>query len=56
MAGVPDALRSLDSNVEIMAALDDSSGITELIIADVTVDDAWVSILASEAPVLDAWR
>lgn len=53
---MPDGLRSADASAEIMAAHDDSGGVRELIIADITTDDAWLSILASEAPVLARWR
>lgn len=53
---IPDLLRSAEASAEVMAAHDDSDGVRELIIADVTTDDAWLSILASEAPVLAHWR
>ena len=53
---LPNELRSPDANGEVMAALDDSGGVTRLIVADITADDAWLSILASEAPVLTDWR
>ncbi|WP_254538843.1 DUF7556 family protein [Halomarina litorea] len=37
---------------EVMAALDDADQTTQLLIADVTRDDAWLSITASDAPVI----
>jgi hypothetical protein len=55
MEGVPDRIESATES-EVMAALDDSEGITRYVIADVATDDAWLSIVASEAPVLANWR
>ncbi len=39
-----------------MAAIDRSGGAARLVIADVTRDDTWLSIPASEAPTLAEWR
>ncbi|WP_254538407.1 DUF7556 family protein [Halomarina litorea] len=41
---------------EVMAALDNAGPTTQFIIADVTRDDAWLSITASETLDLDEWR
>lgn len=40
----------------VMAAIDRSGETERLIVADVAVDDAWIAILASEAPTLAEWR
>jgi len=39
-----------------MASVDESTGTTEFVIADVSRDDAWVSIQLRDAPGLDDWR
>jgi hypothetical protein len=42
---------------EVMASVDStSSPSAEFIIADITCDDAWVSVRADDAPLLDDWR
>jgi len=41
---------------EVMASVDDAPGTPEFVIADVSTEDAWVSIRCSEAPALDDWR
>lgn len=40
---------------EVMAALDDVDQTTQLLIADVTRDEAWLSMPASEAPIIEDW-
>ena len=39
-----------------MASVDEGTGATEFVIADVSRDDAWVSIRLRDAPGLDDWR
>ena len=41
---------------EVMASVESSSRRSTLIIADISCDDAWVSMGASEAPTLAEWR
>ena len=41
---------------EVMAAIDRSGEVSCLVIADVTRDDAWLSVYASEALSLPEWR
>jgi len=41
---------------DVMASVDESTGTTEFVIADVSRDDAWVSIQLRDAPGLDDWR
>ena len=41
---------------EVMASVDSTSHSEELVIADITRDDAWLSLRASDAPSLDDWR
>jgi hypothetical protein len=45
-----------DDREEIMAAIDRSDEVSRLVIADVTRDDAWLSVCASEALALCQWR
>jgi hypothetical protein len=39
-----------------MAAIDDSGATARLVVADISRDDAWLSIPRAEAPTLDEWR
>lgn len=39
-----------------MAAIDPTGAIPTLIIADISADEAWLSMSASEAPSLAEWR
>jgi len=39
-----------------MAAIDRSGTAARLVIADISQDDAWISILEPEAPTVEAWR
>lgn len=41
---------------EVMASVDSTSASAEFIIADITCDNAWVSVRADDAPLLDDWR
>ena len=41
---------------DVMASVDESTGATEFVIADVSRDDAWLSIRLRDAPGLDDWR
>ena len=41
---------------DVMASVDEGTGTTEFVIADVSRDDAWVSIRLRDAPGLDDWR
>ena len=43
------------SQAEVMAAVDSSSTRAEFVIADVSRDDAWLSVPVSEAPSLREW-
>jgi len=40
----------------VMAAIDDGGATARLVIADVSRDDAWLSVQESEAPALGEWR
>jgi hypothetical protein len=44
------------SHAEIMASIESSTRQRTFIIADITRDDAWLSMGAAEAPTLDDWR
>ncbi|MFB6129372.1 MAG: hypothetical protein ABEJ28_00945 [Salinigranum sp.] len=44
------------SYAEVMASVEASSNRPTLIIADVTRDDAWLSMGQTDAPALDDWR
>ncbi len=43
------------SNPEVMASVDGDDSRPSLIIADVSRDEAWVSVRADHAPVLTEW-
>jgi hypothetical protein len=40
----------------VMASVDEGTGATEFVIADVSCDDAWMSIQLRDASGLDDWR
>ena len=44
-----------DGDAEVMASIDDASRCPSYIIADISCDDAWVSVQATDAPVLAEW-
>lgn len=44
------------SDAEVMASVDSTASSAEFIIADITSDNAWVSVGADEAPALHEWR
>ncbi|WP_435068173.1 DUF7556 family protein [Haloplanus sp. C73] len=41
---------------DVMASVDDGTGAPEFVIADVSCDDAWLSIQLRDASGLDDWR
>lgn len=41
---------------EVVASVDDAGPCREYVIADITEDDAWLSMDVSDAPTLPAWR
>lgn len=41
---------------DVMAAVDRSGGVPTYVIADVSVDDAWLAIPDGDALSLSAWR
>ena len=43
------------SQAEVMASVDPSPAQAEFVIADISRDDAWLSMPASEAPSLREW-
>ncbi len=45
----------LTADDAVMAALDDTGAALRFIIADITRDEAWLSMPASEAPVIEDW-
>jgi hypothetical protein len=44
------------SGAEVVASVDTRGASREYIIADITRDDAWLSVRADEAVVLSEWR
>ena len=44
------------SHTEVMASVDPSPAQPEFVIADISRDEAWVSIHADDAPALRSWR
>lgn len=47
---------SIESGAEVMCAYDDVDETPSFLVADITCDDAWLSIAVEEARELDAWR
>ena len=45
-----------DGEGTVMAAIDDSGATARLVVADISRDDAWLSIPRAEAPTLDEWQ
>jgi hypothetical protein len=43
------------SDAEVMASIDASSSSPSYIIADISRDDAWLSVSEADAPVLAEW-
>jgi hypothetical protein len=41
---------------DVMASVDEGTGLPEFVIADISRDDAWVSIQLTDATGLDDWR
>lgn len=46
---------ALDTD-EVVATVDREGSEESFVLADLTRDDAWISMEASEAPVLPSWR
>ncbi|MCL9816101.1 DUF7556 family protein [Natronocalculus amylovorans] len=44
-----------DSDTEVMASVEAANARSTLIIADVSRDEAWVSVQTTDAPVLSEW-
>lgn len=47
---------SRDSGTDVMASLDGDGPESRLVIADISRDEAWVSMTANDATPLSAWR
>lgn len=47
---------SIESGAEVICAYDDVDETPSFLVADITRDDAWLSIAVEEARELDAWR
>jgi hypothetical protein len=45
-----------DSGTDVMASFDGDGSDSKLVIADISRDEAWVSMTAAEATPLSAWR
>lgn len=41
---------------EVMSTVDGDGNRQEYVIADISEDDAWLSMLVNDAPTLPAWR
>jgi hypothetical protein len=53
----PDATATTeDSSPEVMASVDSGPDGCELVIADLTSDEAWISVAFGDAPSLSEWR
>ncbi|NIB98100.1 hypothetical protein [Halobacterium sp. R2-5] len=44
------------SDTDVMASLDDEGPESRLVIADISCDEAWMSMTADHATPLSAWR
>jgi hypothetical protein len=53
---VADASGSTDDAGTVVAAVDSADGIESYVIADITDDEAWMSIHTDDAPALRSWR
>ena len=53
MAASPNATMSDDT---IVGSIDSTAASDEYVIADISADGAWLSMEASDAPTLPAWR
>ncbi|MDH5018811.1 DUF7556 family protein [Halobacterium rubrum] len=51
-----DAANSAHCGTDVMASLDDDGPESRLVIADISTDDAWVSVTEADATPLSAWR
>lgn len=47
---------STATGTDVMASLDDEGPESRLVIADITCDEAWMSVTAADATALSAWR
>jgi hypothetical protein len=52
----PDVTTVGGEGSDVMASVDDGTGAPEFVIADVSRDDAWLSIQLRDATGLDDWR
>ncbi|MGM0592155.1 MAG: DUF7556 family protein [Halobacteriota archaeon] len=51
-----DATASVDASTEVMASVDPSTSGSQFIIADISCDNAWLSMQYGDAPSLQDWR
>ncbi|MDL0127142.1 DUF7556 family protein [Halobacterium salinarum] len=51
-----DATPAAHAGTDVMASLDDDGPRARLVIADISTDDAWMSITEAHATPLPAWR
>ncbi|WP_449271871.1 DUF7556 family protein [Halostella pelagica] len=57
MARKPSGPRSGSANAgEVMSTVDGDGNRQEYVIADISEDDAWLSMCVDDAPTLPAWR
>lgn len=47
---------SIESGAEVICAYDDVDETPSFLVADITCDEAWLSIAVAEARELDDWR
>jgi len=52
----PDVTAAGGQGSDVMAAVDEGTGLPEFVIADVSRDGAWMSVQLADAPGLDDWR
>ncbi|WP_251342037.1 DUF7556 family protein [Haloplanus halophilus] len=52
----PDVTTAGGKGSEVMAAVDEGPGLPEFVIADISRDDAWLSVPLTDATGLDDWR
>lgn len=56
MASTASARSDRGVESEIMASVDETARATRLVIADIAVEDAWLSVRAEVGADLEAWR
>jgi hypothetical protein len=52
----PDVTTAGGKGSDVMASIDEGPGVSEFVIADISTDEAWVSVQLTDASGLEDWR